>query len=123
MVKVTSSYRQRLKASTLVEVLIALVILLTVFALGMLIFARLNRSALSNTQQVIQFKLQQISLNYDQNKGDEELFFSDGHIQYIIEEEELLDYKDRKKVKFYAFDTEQEKVIDSLVKIIAIDEE
>ncbi|NQD71731.1 hypothetical protein HP439_13455 [Sphingobacterium shayense] len=117
MGKLNILYNQKTTASTLVEVLVALVILLSVFAVGMLIFARLNQASSSQTRQTVHLQLREIASRYVNEEWDTEQTFQYEHILYSLEEEQLSDYADRIRVKIYAFDTQLQKPVDSLILI------
>lgn len=117
MGKLSIRYNQKTIASTLVEVLVALVILLSVFAVGMLIFARLNQASSSQTRQTVHLQLREIASRYVNEELDIEQTFQYEHILYSLEEEQLSGYADRIRVKIYAFDTWQQKPVDSLILI------
>lgn len=54
-----------LKASTLMEVLIAMVILLCVFGIGMMIFANLDRSSSNLESRVVREQLRALAGQYE----------------------------------------------------------
>lgn len=117
MGKLNILYNQKTTASTLVEVLVALVILLSVFAVGMLIFARLNQASSSQIRQTVHLQLREIASRYVNEEWDTEQTIQYEHILYSLEEEQLSDYADRIRVKIYAFDTQLQKPVDSLILI------
>lgn len=122
MVRVVSFIRSRAAASTLVEVLVALVILLTIFGMGMIIFARLNQAGSSQKQQQVGLRLRQIGHAYAAGEWDAHQPVNDEQISYAVNEEPLATYADRRRVTVYAFDNEQQKLVDSLALILPLDE-
>lgn len=104
----------RLKASTLVEVITAMVILLVIFGIGMLVFANLFRSSTSVDFLFIQKQMIALKVSYLESNVEEEPIIMD-NIAYRIVEEELVSFPDRVKVKIYAERIEDAKIMDSLV--------
>lgn len=123
MVTLKQLRKLRTAASSLVEVLVALVILLTVFAMGMLIFTRLMQANRSQTSQQAQLQLAQLKARYMQGSWNDEAMPATGPIQYSLEEESLPSYSDRLRIKLYAYDSEQQLLIDSLIFISPNDEQ
>lgn len=117
MGKLTILYRGKANASSLIEVLVALVILLSVFAMGMLIFTRLNQASISQSHQRVNLQLREIANKCVNGDWDMEETFEYESISYSLEEELLSDYIDRKRVKIYAFDNRKQKLVDSLILI------
>lgn len=110
------SFHRKLKASSLVEVLIAMVILLSVFAMGMLIFANLTKSSLSQQNKAI--KLHMDHIRHQVYVGEElKNPVIIGDMAYYIEEQYLPTFQDRKQVAIFAERLADGQVIDSLVSI------
>lgn len=112
-----TGHKWRWKASTLVEVLVALTILMTVFAVGMLIFANLSRSGRTQRKQVVFYHLRDVAQGY--RRGDiaaDESLIRDSTV-YFMEESVMPNLADRKKVGIYAFDPVSETILDSLIFI------
>ncbi len=119
-----STYRlPSLRGSTLVEVLIALIILLSVFGMGMLLFTQLVNASTSRRQTVVRFELKQFGNAY--LTGDFGILETKTTqtAAYIAEAEVLTPYTDRKRVKFYAYDLENNNLLDSLILILPHDDD
>lgn len=108
--------RRKLKASTLVEVLIAMVILLSVFAVGMMIFANLTSSSRSRESKTIQAQMQDILFQYRQDEDIPSTQTIDS-VVYYLEEKPLTAYPDLTKVTVYAERLADHAVIDSVIEI------
>lgn len=106
-----------LRASTLVEVIIAMVILLSVFAIGMVIFAKLFRNSATVDHIRVQKELLQVRQHYLDGIITDRYHVMDS-IGYHIEQEEIPAYPDRMKLKIYAEHFINQTYIDSLVCII-----
>lgn len=106
----------KLKASTLVEVIVAMVILLTVFAMGMFIFSNLFKSTTSVRQLAIRKQLSRMQRDFIHGKLSEDYVTIDS-VGYVIQHEELVDYPDCIKLKIYAEDLLTNKITDSLISI------
>lgn len=119
-----STYRlPSLRASTLVEVLIALIILLSVFAAGMLLFTQLVNASTSRRQIVVKFELKQFGNAYLAGGFGIQETKTTQTAAYIAEAEALTPYTDRKRVKFYAYDLENNNLLDSLILILPHDDD
>lgn len=109
----------RLKSSTLIEVLIAMVILLCVFGIGMMIFANLDRSSSNLESRVVREQLHTLASQYQQDGGQNNDVQIDS-ISYFFEEIPLEGIQDRVKLKVYAERIADGQLIDSLVRIYPI---
>lgn len=109
----------RLKASTLVEVITAMVILMVVFGIGMLVFANLFRSSTSLDHLFIQKQLFAVKASYLESNVQDEPIIMDS-IAYRIVEEEIASFPDRVKIKIYAERIYDAKILDSLVSICEV---
>lgn len=112
----------RLNGSTLIEVLIALVLLLTIFALGMRIVSNLTLNDKSHTAQRTKLYLQQIKANYQEKLWENDQTLQHDHLVSRMETENIDGFADRRKVKIYAYDTRQNIILDSLIFIEPVDE-
>ena len=106
----------RLIASTLVEVIVAMVILLSVFAIGMFIFAKLYRNSTTIDHFRIQKELLQVRQQYIEGIITDQYHVMDS-IAYHIDIEEIPAYPDRIKLKIYAEQLINEIYVDSLISI------
>jgi hypothetical protein len=106
----------KLNASTMVEVIVAMVILLTVFAMGMFIFSNLFKSTTSVRQLAIRKQLSRIEHDYIHGELSEDYVIIDS-VGYTIQYEELIDYPDCIKLKIYAEDLLTDRITDSLISI------
>jgi len=122
MVRIAKNYHLALKGSTLVEVLVSMVILLTIFALGMVIFTRIISSSKSHSQQQTHSRLKEIRSAYEAQDWNDKYEENESSVSYRIEEEEFLEIKDRIKVKIFAINNSSQKLIDSLIFLKEIDE-
>ena len=115
--------KRAMRASTLIEVLIALIILLSVFAVGMLIFTRLVNTATSERQLQASATLKQLRAAYI--AGNQETLQAEqvAGTAYRVEEKPLAENADRKRIVFMAYDAASEQLIDSLIVILPRDEE
>jgi|SRR5690606_16250467 len=112
-----------LRASTLVEVLIALIILLSVFGAGMLLFTQLVNASTSKRQTIVRFELKQLSSAYLAGDFEMQETKTTKAAAYIAETETLALYTDRKRVRFYAYDIENNNLLDSLILILPHDDD
>ncbi len=104
-----------LKGSSLVEVLIAMVILLTVFAVGMLIFANLTSSSPNSTRKTIAQQMQQLQADWTVEESFDALTtITVDSVEYQIQEEEVVGFADLRKVTIYARPIYADNIIDSL---------
>lgn len=122
MAKLRTSRNLSFRASTLVEVLIALIILLAVFAAGMMLFTRLVTASTSKRQTAVQLELKQLGNAYLTGEFDKQASKITPMAAYDVEEE-LTPYADRKRVRFYAYDTENNNILDSLILILPVDDD
>ncbi|GAA0884068.1 hypothetical protein GCM10009120_26660 [Sphingobacterium siyangense subsp. cladoniae] len=109
----------RLKASSLVETLVSMVIILTVFGIGMLIFVNLTKASRSETrksttEQMMLWSRQLEANGFDGNTMGESLKDS---IKLSYQLKETEGYPDRLRLAVYAI-SEEGKVTDSLVRYI-----
>ncbi len=109
----------RLKASSLVETLVSMVIILIVFGIGMLIFVNLTKASRSETrksttEQMMLWSRQLETTGFDGNTMGESLKDST-KLSYQLKETE--GYPDRLRLAVYAI-SEEGKVTDSLVRYI-----
>ncbi|WP_333888905.1 hypothetical protein [Sphingobacterium siyangense] len=109
----------RLKASSLVETLVSMVIILIVFGIGMLIFVNLTKASRSETrksttEQMMLWSRQLETSGFDGNTMGERLKDS---IKLSYQLKETEGYPDRLRLAVYAI-SEQGKVTDSLVRYI-----
>lgn len=126
MVKVAENRQKTdmfVAGSTLVEVLVALLILLTVFGMGMLIFARLMQSSDSHLQQQVQGRLRQLQEQYQNGGWDPAQNVIIEHMEYALELREMKAYADRQKVTIYAYDNRIQQVIDSVTFVMPLQDE
>lgn len=107
----------KLIASTLVEALIAMVILLTVFSIALYIFANLYRSTSKLEDMQVQKRLVEIRQLY----LDGEVHYADlillDSIKYHIIVDNLAKYDDMIKLKIYAQDLHDLSIMDSLISV------
>lgn len=107
----------KLIASTLVEALIAMVILLTVFSIALYIFANLYRSNSKLEDMQVQKRLVEIRQLY----LDGEVHYADlillDSIKYHIIVDNLAKYDDMIKLKIYAQDLHDLSILDSLISV------
>ncbi|PRD46268.1 type II secretion system protein [Sphingobacterium haloxyli] len=122
MAKLSRYRNPSFQASTLVEVLIALIILLAVFAAGMMLFTRLVTASTSNRQTVVRAELKQLGNAFLSNDFGTQEIRTTQVAAYEVEEE-LTPYADRKRIRFYAYDIEHNKLLDSLILILPVDDE
>lgn len=106
----------RLKASSLVEVLIAMVILLSIFGIGMMIFANLDRSSSSLESRIVRGQLSALAEQYKQTDIQDSRIQIDS-IAYYIEEIPIEGIQDRIRLKIYAERLLDGTYIDSLIMI------
>ncbi|QRY55456.1 PilW family protein [Sphingobacterium siyangense] len=109
----------RLKASSLVETLVSMVIILIVFGIGMLIFVNLTKASRSETrksttEQMMLWSRQLETSGFDGNTMGESLKDS---IKLSYQLKETEGYPDRLRLAVYAI-SEEGKVTDSLVRYI-----
>jgi Tfp pilus assembly protein PilV len=109
----------RLKASSLVETLVSMVIILIVFGIGMLIFVNLTKASRSETrksttEQMMLWSLQLEANGFDGNTEGETLQDS---IKLSYQLREAEGYPDRSRLAVYAI-SEEGKIIDSLIRYI-----
>jgi|GEM_PF-444832 len=103
----------RIQASTLVEVLVAMVILLSVFAIGMLLFANLTRTSKSQRSRQVQLHMEHILWKVSRGEIVERPILIDS-LAYYVEEELIFGFQDRKKVTVFVEQMEDGVIIDSL---------
>ena len=106
----------RLKSSTLVEVLVAMIILMTVFAIGMMIFANITKSNRSSQHKTIRMQMRELALRSANDSTLNQQLSIDA-IDYYIESSILKKLDDRKLIKVYAKSHNQAAVRDSLLYI------
>ncbi|TYR36313.1 hypothetical protein FXV77_10420 [Sphingobacterium phlebotomi] len=123
MVKLSRYQTLSFRASTLVEVLIALIILLAVFAAGMVLFTRLVNASTSKRQTTVRLELKQLGNAYLAGDSDNQGTKITHVAAYNVEEEMLAPYTDRKRVRFYAYDIENNSLLDSLILILPLDDD
>lgn len=104
-----------IRASSLVEVLISMVILLLVFGIGMMIFTNLVRSSKSKQSKVIAHEM--AVLAHQALEEDREKQFEKEGIYYTVEQEDFSTYSDRVRIKVTAQLSDNGKIIDSLIVI------
>ncbi|WP_153847048.1 hypothetical protein [Sphingobacterium paramultivorum] len=109
----------RLKASSLLETLVSMVIILIVFGIGMLIFVNLTKASRSETrksttEQMMLWSRQLETSGFDGNTMGESLKDS---IKLSYQLKETEGYPDRLRLAVYAI-SEEGKVTDSLVRYI-----
>jgi Tfp pilus assembly protein PilV len=109
----------RLKASSLVETLVSMVIILIVFGIGMLIFVNLTKasrseSRKSTSEQMMLWSHQLETSGFEGNTEEESLQDS---IKLSYQLQEVGGYPDRLRLAVYAI-SEEGKVIDSLIRYI-----
>lgn len=123
MAKLRRNRNLSFRASTLVEVLIALIILLSVFGAGMLLFTQLVNASTSKRQTIVRFELKQLSSAYLAGDFGMQETKTTKAAAYMAETETLAPYTDRKRVRFYAYDIENNNLLDSLILILPRDED
>lgn len=106
----------KLKSSTLIEVLIAMIILLCVFGIGMMVFANLDRSSSNLQSRAVREQLRSVAEQYGQGQLQTDEVEIDS-VLYFIEQEPLIGFQDRIKVKVYAQRVIDGTVIDSLTRV------
>ncbi len=109
----------RLKASSLVETLVSMVIILIVFGIGMLIFVNLTKASRSETrksttEQMMLWSRQLETTGFDGNTAGES---QQDSIKFSYQLNEVEGYTDRLRLAVYAM-SEDGKVTDSLVRYI-----
>ncbi|WP_149915198.1 type II secretion system protein [Sphingobacterium cavernae] len=106
----------KLAASTLIEVIVAMVILLVVFAIGMMIYANLNKNSSTTESFQLRKQLKSLQQAYVRNEIAQNSIVFDS-IEYFIETEQLETFTDRIKLKIYAIRMGNNKLLDSLISI------
>ena len=92
-----------------------MVILLTVFAVGMLIFANLTSSAPKSNKKAIAQQMQQLQADWTAEESfDKSTTITVDSIEYQIQEEEVVDFADLRKVTIYARPIYANDIVDSL---------
>ncbi|MGJ1392813.1 type II secretion system protein [Sphingobacterium spiritivorum] len=104
-----------LRASTLVEVLIALLIIMSVFAAGMVIFANINKASRSQTQQQIKMQLKDLQKEYEKYPVATEEHIIRDSIAYTIRIVASQDYPRLKRITASARHPHNDLILDSLV--------
>jgi len=109
----------RLKASSLVETLVSMVIILIVFGIGMLIFVNLTKASRSETRKSTTEQMMLWSRQLEANgfDGDTEGGSLQDSIKLSYQLQEAEGYPDRLRLAVYAI-SEEGKVTDSLVRYI-----
>ncbi|WP_343321623.1 hypothetical protein [Sphingobacterium multivorum] len=109
----------RLKASSLVETLVSMVIILIVFGIGMLIFVNLTKASKSETRKSTAEQMMLWSRQLEANgfDGDTEGESLQDSIKLSYQLTEAEGYPDRSRLAVYAI-SEEGKVIDSLIRYI-----
>ncbi|HAK28396.1 MULTISPECIES: PilW family protein [Sphingobacterium] len=109
----------RIKASTLVETLVSMVIILIVFGIGMLIFVNLTKASRSETRKSTTEQMMLWSRQLEANgfDGDTEGESLQDSIKLSYQLQEAEGYPDRLRLAVYAI-SEEGKVIDSLIRYI-----
>lgn len=109
----------RLKASSLVETLVSMVIILIVFGIGMLIFVNLTKASRSETRKSTSEQMmlwsQQVETNGFEGNTEGESLRDSIKLSYQLREAE--GYSDRLRLAVYAV-SEEGKVTDSLIRYI-----
>lgn len=110
----------QLKASSLIETLVSMVIILIVFGIGMLIFVNITKASKSemykNTNELMTSWSQQLeATGFDGNLTGEMLHDS---ILLIYEVSDLEKYEDRLRLVIYSKRIEDRKTTDSVVRYI-----
>ncbi len=109
----------RLKASSLVETLVSMVIILIVFGIGMLIFVNLTKASRSETRKSTTEQMmlwsRQLEANGFEGNTEGESLQDSIKLSYQLREAE--GYPDRSRLAVYAI-SEEGKVTDSLVRYI-----
>ncbi len=109
----------RLKASSLVETLVSMVIILIVFGIGMLIFVNLTKASRSETRKSTSEQMmlwsQQLETNGFEGNTKGESLRDSIKLSYHLREAE--GYSDRLRLAVYAV-SEEGKVTDSLIRYI-----
>jgi len=109
----------RLKASSLVETLVSMVIILIVFGIGMLIFVNLTKASRSETRKSTSEQMmlwsRQLETNGFEGNTEGESLRDSIKLSYQLKEAE--GYPDRLRLAVYAV-SEDGKVTDSLIRYI-----
>ncbi|MND62578.1 hypothetical protein D3C81_1523950 [compost metagenome] len=110
----------QLKASSLIETLVSMVIILIVFGIGMLIFVNITKASKSemykNTNELMTSWSQQLeATGFDGNLTGEMLQDS---ILLIYEVSNLKEYEDRLRLVIYSKRIQDRKTTDSVVRYI-----
>jgi len=113
----------KLKASTLVEVLIALLIIMAVFVSGMIIFANITKSARSQTLRKVQGDMKVIQATYESYPIDTDEEVTEDSIRYTIQIIGMEQYPSLKRISVVAYRPNRTLPIDSLVVLKEISDE
>jgi len=104
------NYTGKIKASTMVEVVVAMAMIMVVFSLAMMIFANVSQSALSVKKVQAEAILRDILLKASQASGNTTQSFNVGDFRI---EEVVQNYQDQKnlsEIELTAYDVNQNKV-------------
>ncbi len=110
----------QLKASSLMETLVSMVVILIVFGIGMMIFVNLTKASRTeirkNTNELM------VAWSFElENNGFENNMYGELHqdsIKLIYKLSELLEYPDRQRLVIYSIQPNTGMAIDSLVRYI-----
>ncbi|MDB5002072.1 MAG: hypothetical protein JWQ34_297 [Mucilaginibacter sp.] len=111
-------YNSRVKASTILEVIISMIIILLVFTIAMMISANIMRSSLSVKKINAQAVLHELLIKAEQNKEVHSQSFTTDDFSVVQEVKPDENFQNLLNIHLTAYDTNQEKVAE-LQKIIA----
>lgn len=114
-----------LKASSLVETLVSMVIILIVFGIGMLIFVNITKASKSETRKNTDELMASWSYELETKgfEGDSSGTKQQDSIQLSYEVATVQRYSDRLRLVVYALHPADKKITDSLVRYIAVETE
>lgn len=115
----------QLRASSLVETLVSMIIILIVFGIGMLIFVNITKASRSETRKntdemMAAWSHELESTGFDGDSTGER--YQDS-IQLSYEATTVRSYPDRLRLVIYSMHPQDKKITDSLVRYIANDKE
>jgi hypothetical protein len=111
-------YNSRVKASTMLEVIISMIIILLVFTIAMMISANVMRSSLSVKKINAQAVLHELLIKAEQNKEVHSQIFTTDDFRVVQDIKPDENFQNLLNIHLTAYDTNQEKVAE-LQKIIA----
>ncbi|UIR54617.1 hypothetical protein LZQ00_10055 [Sphingobacterium sp. SRCM116780] len=105
----------KLRASSLMEVLISMVILLVVFGIGLMIFTNVILSSKSEESKKVEQRMAVLAQQALEEGASEEMELDAVH--YQVNKEILPQFSDRIRISVLAMNTTSGKIIDSLIVI------